>query len=269
MQTITLSIKGHIGELLLCGPKKGNPLGPKFFDELPTAMAELNADHNVRVILLRSQGPDFCFGLDLLEAMTELGPLLNNPGAAERLQFKELIQRWQRSLATVAESTKPVIAVVQGRCIGGGLDLISACDIRLASKDATISLRETRVAMTADIGSLQRLPYIIGQGATRELAYTGADIDAEHALRIGLVNHIYKDHDALLESARAMATQIANNSPLAVQGSKAVLDYCVDKSIEDGLNYVAVWNSAFLVSEDLSEAFGAFMQKRPAKYTGR
>jgi enoyl-CoA hydratase len=161
-----------------------------------------------------------------------------------------------------------VIAAIQGWCIGGGLDLASACDIRLASSDAKISLREVKVAMVADIGSIQRLPRIIGEGHTRELAYTGRDIDAARALRIGLVNDVYDSHEDLLREARALARNIADNPPLVVQGAKQVIDYCADKSLADGLRYVAVWNAAFLQSQDLGEAMAAFVEKRPAKFRG-
>src|SRR5690606_25021283 len=152
---------------------------------------------------------------------------------------------------------KPVICAIAGPCIGGGVDLAAACDIRLASRDARFSVREVKIAIVADLGSLQRLPRIIGQGHTRELAFTGKDIDAERALRIGLVNDVLEDEASLLAHAREMARASADNSPLAVQGIKQVLAFGDERRILDGERYAAVWNSAFLASRDLVEAMTA------------
>ena len=177
--------------------------------------------------------------------------------------------RLQASVTAVAECPKPVIAAIHGYCIGGGVDLAAACDIRLASADAVFSVRETKVAIVADLGSLQRLPRIIGKGHVAELAYTGKDITAARAREIGLVNDVSADADAVLAAARALAAEIAANSPLAVQGTKAVLAACEDRSVADGLDYVATWNAGFLASDDLVEAMTAFMEKRPPTFTGR
>ena len=161
-----------------------------------------------------------------------------------------------------------MIAAIQGWCIGGGVDLISACDIRLASADAQFSVREAKVAIVADVGSLQRLPAIIGKGHVAELAYTGKDITAARAEAIGLVNGVSADADAVVADARAMAAEIAANSPLAVQGTKSVLVAGEGRSVAEGLDYVATWNAAFLASDDLKEAMVAFMEKRPGNFTG-
>jgi enoyl-CoA hydratase len=158
---------------------------------------------------------------------------------------------------------------VQGACIGGGVDLITACDIRLCSADATFSVRETRIAMVADVGTLQRLPRIVGRGHAADLALTGRDIGADRAREIGLVNDVLSDADALHAAATETAALIAANSPLAVQGTKHVLRACEDRTVDEGLDYVAVWNAAFLVSDDLTEAMTAFFEKRPPTFTGR
>ena len=175
----------------------------------------------------------------------------------------------QRSVSSVAECPKPVIAAIHGYCIGGGVDLASACDIRVASADAVFSVRETKVAIVADLGSLQRLPRIIGKGHVAELALTGKDISAARAKEIGLVNDVHRDADATLSAAYRLAAEIAANSPLAVQGTKAVLAACEDRSVADGLDYVATWNAGFLPSDDLVEAMTAFMEKRPPQFIGR
>jgi enoyl-CoA hydratase len=175
----------------------------------------------------------------------------------------------QSSVTSVAECPKPVIAAIHGYCIGGGVDVVSACDIRVASADAVFSVRETKVAIVADLGSLQRLPQIIGKGHVAELAFTGKDITAGRAKEIGLVNDVLPDPDAALAAARQLAQEIAANSPLAVQGTKAVLAACEDKSVAEGLDYVATWNAGFLASDDLVEAMTAFMEKRAPEFKGR
>ena len=168
----------------------------------------------------------------------------------------------------MADCPKPVIAAVHGWCIGGGIDLISACDIRVASADAVFSVRETKIAIVADLGTLQRLPGIVSRGHVAELAYTGKDITADRAAEIGLVNQVLLDADTCHKAAHELAAEIASNSPLAVQGTKAVLRASEGRTVAEGLDYVGVWNAAFLASNDLTEAFTAFLEKRPPKFTG-
>jgi enoyl-CoA hydratase len=260
-----------IAEVVLTGPGKGNALGPDFWNEMPEALRALDADESVRVILLRGDGAHFTYGLDLMAMMESLGPLLMGEGnlALERTKLLQLIEKMQASTEGLARCRKPVLAAVHGWCIGGGIDVIAACDFRYCSREAKFSLREVRVGITADLGALQRLPRIIGEGNTRELAYTGGDIDADRALQMGLVNQVFATPEELLAAARATARKIADNPPLVVQGAKQVMEYCADKSVADGLRYVAVWNSAFLQSHDLAEAFAAFAERRPPRFQGR
>ncbi len=258
-----------VAEVALTGPGKGNAMGPDFFRELPLVFRDLDRDAAVRCVLLRGAGGAFSYGLDLKAMMTELGPHIAGPRlAAERTALLDLIAELQGGMDAVESCRKPVIAAVHGYCIGGGLDLIAACDVRLCSSAARFSLREVKLAIVADLGSLQRLPSIIGQGATRELAFTGKDVDAERALRIGLVGEVLPDEAALLEAARAMAREIASNPPLAVQGIKRVMRYGAGKRAADALEFVALWNSAFLQSKDLGEAMAAFVEKREPRFRG-
>ncbi|MFY9553345.1 MAG: crotonase/enoyl-CoA hydratase family protein, partial [Blastocatellia bacterium] len=224
-----------------------------------------------RVIVVRGDGDHFSYGIDLAAMMVDMGQHFGGREnlAAERTRLLDLVGDMQRAFDNVAACRKPVIAAINGWCVGGGLDLIAACDIRLCSADARFSLREVKVAIVADLGSLQRLPRIVGEGATRELAFTGKDIAATRALQIGLVSEVYETRDALLEAARKIARGIADNPPLVVQGIKRVLNYCADKSVADGLGYVAVWNSAFLQSADLAEAMTAFRERRPPQFKGK
>jgi enoyl-CoA hydratase len=169
----------------------------------------------------------------------------------------------------VERCRKPVIAAVHGHCLGGGVDLLSACDIRIASRDAVFSVREVRVAFIADVGTLQRLPHIIGHGWFRDLALTGRDFGAEEALKMGFITGIFDDREAVVAGAGKLAEQIASYSPLAVQGTKDVLLYSRDKGIQAGLEYTAQKNAAVVPSEDMVEAAMAFMEKRAPVYKGK
>lgn len=265
MEHITCDISDHIATVTL----HSLTMPPAFFGQCERLFDQLAADDDLRAVVICAAGKAFSYGLDLRAAFAEKGSLMAIGGmAGERMKLLRMIRELQRSFTVVADCPVPVIAAVHGWCIGGGLDLISACDIRLASADAVFSLRETRIALVADLGSLQRLPRIIGQGHARELAFTGKDIGAEHAARIGLVNQVLADRDATIAAAQAMARDIAHNAPLTVRGVKQVLDFGADKTVAEGLEYVAAWNSAFLASRDLGEAVAAFMTKRPPLFKG-
>ena len=255
-----------------------NAMGVDLWRDLPRAMAVLSADTSVRVVVVAAQGPHFSVGLDL----KAMGGMLTAGGgtsgaagsapasmAARARSSRAEVLRLQDAITAVARCPKPVIAAVHGYCIGGGVDLIAACDIRLASSDAVFSVREAKVAIVADLGSLQRLPAIINAGHLAELAYTGKDISAERAKEIGLVNDVAADVEGVHKAARALAAEIAANSPIAVQGTKAVLAANEGRTVAEGLDYVATWNAGMLASDDLVEAMTAFMEKRPPKFTGR
>ena len=237
----------------------------------------LSTDDTVRVVVVAAKGPHFSVGLDL----KAMGSVLSGGGenrdesssppsmAARARAARHEVLRLQNAITAVALCPKPVVAAVHGYCIGGGVDLIAACDIRLSSADAVFSVREAKMAIVADLGSLQRLPSIINAGHLAELAYTAKDITAERAKEIGLVNDVTGDADGVLKAARALAAEIAANSPLAVQGTKAVLAANEGRTVAQGLEYVATWNAGQLASHDLTEAVTAFMEKRQPKFTGR
>ena len=283
---LSIERDGNVATLWLDRAEARNAMGPAFWNDLPLAMGELSEDRTVRAIVIAARGPHFSVGLDL-KAMA--GMLTGGGGddgeipaggngsakhhqpsmASRAVTARQGVLRMQSSVTSVAECPKPVIAAIHGYCIGGGVDVVSACDIRVASADAVFSVRETKVAIVADLGSLQRLPQIIGKGHLAELAFTGKDITAGRAKEIGLVNDVLPDPDAALAAARQLAQEIAANSPLAVQGTKAVLAACEDKSVAAGLDYVATWNAGFLASDDLVEAMTAFMEKRAPEFKGR
>ncbi len=273
-EVLSIEVDGHVATLWLDRAEKRNALGPDFWSDLPRAMTAIGTDPEVRAVVVAARGPHFTVGLDLVAMAGLAGPSETGDGtrlsmAARARAARAAILDLQASVTSVADCPVPVIAAVHGYCIGGGVDLISACDVRMASADALFSVRETKIAIVADLGSLQRLPHIIGKGHVAELAYTGKDITAARAESIGLVNHVSEDAGATLDAARQMAVEIASNSPLAVQGTKAVLTAGEGRSVAEGLEYVAAWNAGALASDDLAEAMAAFMEKRPAAFTGR
>ncbi|WP_072686827.1 crotonase/enoyl-CoA hydratase family protein [Rhodococcus marinonascens] len=265
----TVEHKDHVAQVTLVGPGKGNSMGPDFWAELPEIFRDLDADPEVRAVVIAGAGRHFSIGLDLAAMSGDLGAVLAGTAlAGPRTTFHGKIKLLQSAITAVADCRKPVIAAVQGWCIGGGVDLISAADIRYASTDAKFSIREVKVAIVADVGSLARLPAIISDGHLRELALTGKDIDAARAEKIGLVNEVFEDADAALAAAHAAAADIAANPPLVVQGIKDVLDHSRSAAVADSLRYVAAWNAAFLPSQDLTEAITAVFEKRTPEFKG-
>jgi enoyl-CoA hydratase len=268
-ESVLVDTKDHVAQVTLIGPGKGNAMGPAFWSELPEVFAELDADPNIRAIVLTGSGRNFSYGLDLPAMGGFLAPVLAEGAmAGPRSDFHREVLRLQASISAVADCRTPTIAAIHGWCIGGGVDLISAVDIRYASADAKFSVREVKLAIVADVGSLARLPLILSDGHLRELALTGKDIDAARAAKIGLVNDVFADADATLQAAHATATEIADNPPLTVRGVKDVLDQQRISQVSASLRYVAAWNSAFLPSKDLSEGVEATFAKRPPKFKG-
>jgi enoyl-CoA hydratase len=223
----------------------------------------------VRAIVVTGSGNNFSYGLDLPAMGGTLAPVLDGGALARpRADFHAEVLRMQKAINAVADCRTPTIASVHGWCIGGGVDLISAVDIRYASADAKFSVREVKLAIVADVGSLARLPLILNDGHLRELALTGKDIDAARAEKIGLVNDVFADPEAALSAAHAIAAEIAANPPLTVAGIKDVLDQQRISRVSESLRYVAAWNAAFLPSKDLTEGISATFAKRPPQFTG-
>jgi enoyl-CoA hydratase len=268
-ESVTLEIKDQVAQVTLIGPGKGNAMGPAFWSEMPELFASLDADREVRAIVITGSGKNFSYGLDLPAMGGSFAPLLADGALARpRADFHAKVKRMQSAITAVADCRTPTIASVHGWCIGGGVDLISAVDIRYASADAKFSVREVKLAIVADVGSLARLPYILNDGHLRELALSGKDIDAARAEKIGLVNDVFDDADATLAAAHAAADEIAANPPLAVHGVKDVLDQQRISAVSESLRYVAAWNAAFLPSKDLTEGISATFAKRPPQFAG-
>ncbi len=255
---------GSIAWLILNRPEKRNTMTWEFFSDLQENFASLDNDPGVRAVVIRAEGKMFTAGLDLGSAAS----LPGDNSASSREEMRRFILRLQDGISAVERCRKPVIAAVHGWCIGGGVDLLSACDIRLATADAMFSVREARIGIIADLGTLQRLPTIVGHGWSRELALTGRDFNAEEALKIGFVTHICSNQEELYRKANEIAGEIAALPPLAVQGTKDVLINGRDDGVCQGLRYVAQKNAAQIPNDDMIEAVAAFMEKRKPRFTG-
>ena len=266
---LTLDVDAHVATLWLDREEARNAMGSALWRDLPLAAAAVSSVKDIRVLIIAAKGPHFSVGLDLKEFGGGFtSPATSKSRAASNAQSYAGVRAMQASVTSIADLAVPVIAAIHGYCIGGGVDLVSACDLRLCASDAKFSVRETKVAIVADLGSLQRLPKIIGAGHVAELAYTGKDIDAARALAIGLVNAVFDTRDDLLAGARELASDIAQNSPLAVQGTKVVLAANDGRSVDEGLEFVARWSTMYLQSNDLREAMTAFVEKRPPVFHG-
>jgi enoyl-CoA hydratase len=265
---IFVEIKENIATIWLNRPEKKNALNLDIWDGLSKEFSLLNQDEKVRCIILAAKGDCFSVGLDLGSMSFSPDTRGANSKYAKSKALYEFIKRLQGSTDKIAKLKVPTIAVIHGYCLGGGLDIVSACDIRIASSDAVFSIRETKMAIVADLGSLQRLPDIIGMARLKELAFTSNDIDAKFAEKIGLVNYVEPDFSSAFNKAKAIAETIAQNSPVAVKGTKDVLLKSKNLTEEQSLDYVATYNAGFLESSDLTEAITAFFQKRKPEFGG-
>lgn len=264
-QAFRVEMSGKVAHVQINRPEKRNAMNSAFWTEIIDIFEWIDRTDEIRAVVLSGAGEHFSSGIDLnllAQAAALVGKDVGRSADALRRKILEL----QASFNAVDRCRKPVLAAVQGYCLGGAIDLIAACDMRYAARDARFSIKEIDMGMAADVGTLQRLPRLIGDGIMRELAYTGRPVYGEEAARIGLVNQVFADHDALLEGVMDIARQIAAKSPLAIRGTKEMIRYSRDHSVADGLNYIATWNAAMLQSEDLKVAVAAHMSKKPAEF---
>lgn len=267
---LTLEIQGHVATLWLDRPDKLNAMGQDIIEDLPRAMAAIGANDQLRAVVIAGKGRSFSVGIDL--ASLGGGPVGQGEkvsGATASLRQMKMTSAFQQAISSVADCPVPVIAAIHSHCLGAGVDLATACDIRLAAQDALFGVRETKIGIVADVGTLQRLPAIVGAGHVAELAYTGKDIGAARAEKIGLVNDVYSDAEAVYAAACEMAAEIAANAPLAVRGTKFMLQQDEDLTTQQSLLLNGLLTmTTTLNSNDLKEAMQAFVEKRPPTFSG-
>lgn len=263
LPSLDVSVDGAIARVRLNRPERANALDNELWYGLRRCFEWLNEAEEVRVVILSAYGSNFCAGIDFSLLGEIRDRVAREDGAHGRESLRRLVVDLQECLNAVERCRKPVIAAIHGACLGAGLDLAACCDMRYAKEDARFAVREIDLGIVADMGVLQRLPLIVGEGRAREMAFTGRDVAAHQARDIGLVNEVFSTQEDLLAAAAAVAEAIAAKSPLAVRGVKEVLNYSRDHSVADGLQYVAAYNAATLLSADLEEALAARREARP------
>lgn len=265
-QHFKVEIENKIAQVAFNRPEKANALHLDAWMEMQTIFETLSKDTEVRVIILSGEGKHFCAGIDL-ELLMSIGSLQTIACNGKRNEkIREFIFLLQKTINAIEKCSKPVLAAIHNGCLGGGVDIVTACDMRYCTEDAYFTVKEIDLGMVADIGTLQRLPKIIAPGMAAEMAYTGRKVLGQEAKSIGLVNQTYDSKEAMMEGVLQIATTIASKSPLSIRGTKEVLLYTRDQSVDDSLNYMAIWNAAMIMSEDLSEAFQATMEKRAPNF---
>jgi enoyl-CoA hydratase len=269
-QCFDVSIADHIAHIRLNRPEKRNNMIRAFWDELPAIVEDIDHNARARVIVISSTGPHFSSGLDT--SMFSDSSIAPGPDAERVAQiqhgarFYEHVLHMQRSFNVLERCRLPVLAAIQGGCIGGGVDLVTACDIRYATEDAFITVFEINIGMTADVGTFPRLVKLIPEGIVRELAYTGRRMPAREAQACGLVNRVFPDQATMLGEVMAIAREIASKAPLAVYGTKRMINYARDHSTADGLDYIGIWNASMLQKQEIQEAIKANAEKRPGEF---
>ena len=266
-----VSIADHIAHIVLNRPEKRNSMITAFWDELPLVISALEQDDSVRVIVISSTGPHFTAGIDTAvfasnempnEDLREVEHQKRRHGA----RFYDNVLRMQRTFNCLEECRVPVLAAIQGGAIGGGVDLITACDMRYMSKDGFLTIFEINIGMTADVGTFPRITKLIPEGIARELAYTGRRMGAEEAINIGLVNAVFDTHEELLAGVMEIAREITQKAPIAIYGSKRLITYSRDHSTADSLDYISIWNASMLNSAEVREAMSAAGEKREGDF---
>ncbi|NRP09413.1 MULTISPECIES: crotonase/enoyl-CoA hydratase family protein [unclassified Marinobacterium] len=261
-----LNVENHIARLEFKRPEACNSMNRDFWIEFPEAIRALDIEGDTRVLVISSQGKHFCSGMDL-EVFTQPDQNLFNGEAGRRAEsVRRLVMQLQECFMVLETARFPVISAIQGGCIGGALDLVCATDMRYCTEDAYFTVKETALGMTADLGTLQRLPGLIPSGLARELAYTARKMHAQEAQTSGLVNQTFPDQASMLDAVMGIAQQIAAHSPLAITGTKQMINYARDHSLHDSLSYMATWQSGMFQPNDMMQSFSAKVSGKAAVF---
>ncbi|NQX89185.1 MAG: crotonase/enoyl-CoA hydratase family protein [Halioglobus sp.] len=263
-ETLDVSIEEHVATVCLNRPDKANAMNSPMWEELQSCFEWLDLEPEVRVVILAGNGKHFCAGLDLA-VFGSIGSASSDP-ARRAEQLRRTVLRLQGNLTAIEQCRMPVLAAIHNTCIGGGVDMVCCADMRYATEDAYFSIREIDIGMTADVGTLQRMPRIVPDGVVRELAYTGRNMDAKEAQEHGFVNRVFDSRESMVRDVKAIARSIASKSPLAIRGTKEMLLYTRDHSVADALNYIATWNAGMMSQADLQAGVQAQMEKTQARY---
>ena len=268
-ETFDLSIENNIAHIYLNRPEKRNSMIPSFWEDLPQVVRDIDSNSRARAIVISSSGPVFTAGMDL-NAFAPQGNLSAEEAKRERIRhgaaFYDTARKTQDAFNALEACRIPVLAAIQGGCVGGGLDMVTACDMRYCTQDAFFTIFEINIGMTADVGTFPRLVQQMPEGLVRELAYTGRRMPADEALSTGLVNRVFANHEEMLAGVMTIAAEIASKAPLAVYGCKHLINYSKDHTTADTLDYIAIWNASFLQSQEMQEAMMANAEKREGDF---
>ena len=262
---------GHVAHIKLNRPEKRNAMNWDFWRDLPRIVGDIDTHARARCIVLSSTGPVFSAGLDLslfgqdVFASSKTAKM-NEKELQTPQNFMSFLSFLQDSISSLQKARIPVICAIQGGCIGGGVDLICSADIRLATNDAFFSIRETKIGMVADVGTFPRIVKLLPEGIVKELAFTGRNFSAQEAKEYGFVNKLYESHDSLIKGALEIANEIASNSPAAVYGCKRVIDFSRDHTIDEGLEWINMWNASMLSQSELMEGFQSYKSKKEGNF---
>jgi enoyl-CoA hydratase len=269
-----VSLDEKVAHIVLSRPEKRNSMIPEFWDELPDIVRDIDDSSKARAIVISSTGPHFSSGLDVKAFSVGLDGGAKRQDSEEQrrarrtraARFYDDVRRMQQTFSCLEDCRVPVLAAIQGGCIGGGVDLVTACDMRYATEDAFLTIFEINLGMTADVGTFPRLVKLIPEGIVRELAYTGRRMPAREAQAAGLINRVFPDPETMLAEVTGIAREIAAKAPLAVYGCKRMINYARDHSTADGLDYIGIWNASMIQPDELDEAMTANAEKRPGNF---
>ncbi|MEM6965611.1 MAG: crotonase/enoyl-CoA hydratase family protein [Bacteroidota bacterium] len=265
-QFFKIDIHDHVASVSFNRPNKSNALHGPMWEEMKLLFETMHETEEVRAIVLTGEGKNFCAGIDLATLMDLQQYNSISCEGRKRELIRTFIFKLQDCITAIEKCRKPVLAAIHRACVGGAVDIVTACDMRYCTDDAYFAIKEIDLGLVADIGTLQRLPNIVHPGIAAELAYTGRNVDGQEAEKIGLVNQSFVSQAAMMEKVMSLAKMIASKSPLCIRGTKEMLLYKRDHSVEESLNYMTAWNASMLLSNDLTEAFQAFLEKRKPQF---